>query len=103
VPLTYTDVSLTALNDCKHVHSEKPIGVNAAETRRVIDLAAAKGHRVGSAPDTFLGGGHQPARKLIDDGAIGAPAGGSVFFGYLGHERWHPAPGFYYLRGGARC
>jgi predicted dehydrogenase len=65
-----------------------------------VDLAAAKGLRVGSAPDTFLGGGHQTARKLIDDGAIGQVVGGSVFFGCPGHERWHPAPGFYYLRGG---
>jgi len=100
VPLAHTDVSLAALNAGKHVHSEKPIGVNVAEARKVIDLAAAKGLRVGSAPDTFLGGGHQTARKLIDDGAIGTPVGGSVFFGCPGHERWHPAPGFYYLRGG---
>ena len=100
VPLAHTDVSLAALNAGKHVHSEKPIGVNIAEARKVIDLAAAKGLRVGSAPDTFLGGSHQTARKLIDDGAIGAPVGGSVFFGCPGHERWHPAPGFYYLRGG---
>src|SRR4028119_1176459 len=100
VPLAHTDVSLAALNAGKHVHSEKPIGVNVAEARKVIDLAAAKGLRVGSAPDTFLGGGHQTARKLIDDGAIGTPVGVNVFFGCPGHERWHPAPGFYYLRGG---
>ena len=24
----------------------------------------------------------------------------SAFFMCPGHERWHPAPGFYYLRGG---
>ncbi len=100
VPLAHTDVSLAVLNAGKHVHSEKPIGVNMIEARKVIDLAAAKGLRVGCAPDTFLGGGHQTARKLIDDGAIGTPVGGSVFFGCPGHERWHPAPGFYYLRGG---
>jgi predicted dehydrogenase len=100
VPLAHTDVSLAALNAGKHVHSEKPIGINVAEARKVVDLAAAKGLRVGSAPDTFLGGGHQTARKLIDDGAIGQVVGGSVFFGCPGHERWHPAPGFYYLRGG---
>jgi predicted dehydrogenase len=100
VPLAHTDVSLAVLNAGKHVHSEKPIGVNMIEARKVIDLASAKGLRVGCAPDTFLGGGHQTARKLIDDGAIGTPVGGSVFFGCPGHERWHPAPGFYYLRGG---
>jgi predicted dehydrogenase len=65
-----------------------------------MDLAAEKNLRVGCAPDTFLGGGHQTARKLIDDGAIGTPVGGTAFFMCPGHERWHPAPGFYYLRGG---
>ncbi len=65
-----------------------------------MDLAAQKNLRVGCAPDTFLGGGHQTARKLIDDGAIGTPVAGSAFFMCPGHERWHPAPGFYYLRGG---
>src|SRR5229473_174349 len=100
VPLAHTDVSLAVLNAGKHVHSEKPLGVNVAEARKVMDLAAQKDFRVGCAPDTFLGGGHQTARKLIDDGAIGTPVAGSAFFMCPGHERWHPAPGFYYLRGG---
>ena len=100
VPLAHTDVSLAVLNAGKHVHSEKPLGVNVAEARKVIDLAARKNLRVGCAPDTFLGGGHQTARKLIDDGAIGTPVAGTAFFMNPGHERWHPAPGFYYLRGG---
>ena len=100
VPLAHTDVSLAVLNAGKHVHSEKPLGVSVAEARKVMDLAAAKGLRVGCAPDTFLGGGHQTARKPIDDGAIGRPVAGTAFFMCPGHERWHPAPGFYYLRGG---
>jgi predicted dehydrogenase len=100
VPLAHTDVSLAVLNAGKHVHSEKPLGVNMAEARKVMELAARKNLRVGCAPDTFLGGGHQTARKLIDDGAIGKPVAGTAFFMCPGHERWHPAPGFYYLRGG---
>ena len=100
VPLAHTDVSLAVLNAGKHVHSEKPLGVNVAEARKVMELAEKKGLRVGCAPDTFLGGGHQTARKLIDEGAIGTPVAGSAFFMCPGHERWHPAPGFYYLRGG---
>ena len=56
--------------------------------------------RVGSAPDTFLGGAHQTARQCIDEGLIGRPIGGTAFFMCPGHERWHPNPGFYYLGGG---
>ena len=43
---------------------------------------------------------HQTCRKLIDEGAIGRPIGGTAFFMCPGHERWHPNPGFYYLEGG---
>ena len=100
VPLAHTDVSLAVLNAGKHVHSEKPLGVNLVEAGKVMELAAQKNLRVGCAPDTFLGGGHQTVRKLIDDDAIGTPVAGSAFFMCPGHERWHPAPGFYYLRGG---
>ncbi|MFN8720355.1 MAG: Gfo/Idh/MocA family protein [Rhodospirillales bacterium] len=100
VPLAHTDVSLAVLRAGKHVHSEKPLGVDVADARKVMDLADERGLRVGCAPDTFLGGGHQTVRKLIDDGAIGTPVAGTAFFLCPGHERWHPAPGFYYLRGG---
>ncbi len=58
------------------------------------------GLRVGCAPDTFLGGGIQTCRKLIDDGAIGRPVSGLAFCMGHGHESWHPAPEFYYQKGG---
>ncbi len=34
VPLAHTDVSLAVLNAGKHVHSEKPLGVNLVEAAR---------------------------------------------------------------------
>ena len=100
VPGAHVEVGLKAIAAGKHVHSEKPLGITVAEAKRLIDAAAAKGLRVGSAPDTFLGGAHQTCRKMIDEGAIGQPIGGTAFFGTAGHERWHPSPTFYYLEGG---
>ena len=100
VPKAHVEVGLKAIAAGKHVHSEKPLGVTLAEARKLVDAAAAKSLRLGSAPDTFLGGSHQTARQCIDDGLIGRPVGGTAFFMCPGHERWHPNPGFYYLTGG---
>ena len=44
--------------------SEKPFVLSVDEGHALLDLAASKGLRVGSAPDTFLGGAHQQARAL---------------------------------------
>jgi predicted dehydrogenase len=100
VPKAHVEVGLQAIAAGKHVHSEKPLGIDVAEARRLIEAAAANGLRVGCAPDTFLGGAHQTARECLDEGLIGRPIGGTAFFMCPGHERWHPNPGFYYLGGG---
>ena len=100
VPKAHVEVGLRAIAAGKHVHSEKPLGVSVAEARKLVAAADAKGLRLGSAPDTFLGGSHQTARQCVDDGMIGRPVGGTAFFMCPGHERWHPNPGFYYLGGG---
>ena len=100
VPNAHVEVGLRAIAAGKHVHSEKPLGVAVAEARRLIEAARAKGVRLGCAPDTFLGGAHQTARRAVDEGLIGRPIGGAAFFMCPGHERWHPNPGFYYLKGG---
>jgi len=74
-----------------------------ADARKVMDLAAERGLRVGCAPDTFLGGGHQTVRKLIDDGAIGTPIAGTAFFMCPGHERWHPCRASTICAAAGRC
>jgi predicted dehydrogenase len=100
LPATHVEVGLQAIAAGKHVHSEKPLGLNVADARRLIDAAAHRGLRVGCAPDTFLGGGHQACRQLVDAGTIGRAVAGTAFFMCPGHERWHPAPAFYYAAGG---
>jgi predicted dehydrogenase len=99
IPQSHVPVSRAAIEAGKHVYSEKPLGLSREEAQTLLGAAAGKGLRVGSAPDTFLGGGHQTARKLVDEGAIGQPIGGAAFFMYGGPESWHPNPEFLYQRG----
>jgi len=100
IPQAHGPVMLRALEAGKSVYNEKPFTVTREEAQKAIALAKEKGLRVGSAPDTFLGGGHQTCRKLIDDGAIGTPIGAMAFMAGHGHESWHPSPEFYYKVGG---
>ncbi|WP_343315809.1 Gfo/Idh/MocA family oxidoreductase [Brucella sp. BE17] len=100
IPKAHVAVGLSALEAGKHVYSEKPLGINFAEGKALFDAAKAKKLRIGSAPDTFLGGSHQAARALIDECVLGAPVGGTATFMCPGHERWHPNPAFYYEVGG---
>jgi predicted dehydrogenase len=100
VPAVHAELNLAALVAGKHVYTEKPLAATLDEARSIIDLAETKGLRVGSAPDTFLGGRLQTCRKLIDDGRIGAIVGASAFVVSHGHEWHHPNPGFFYKPGG---
>lgn len=100
IPVAHAEVSLQIIEAGKHAYCEKPLAVNRADGARVVSAAQAAGLRIGCAPDTFLGGGGQTARKAIDDGLIGAPVAATAFWLSRGHERWHPNAGFYYLKGG---
>ena len=100
IPRAHVEVGLKAIAAGKHIYGEKPLGVSFADGKKLIAAASKKGVRVGSAPDTFLGGGHQTARAVIDSGKLGRIIGGSVWFGVPGHEYWHPDPAFYYDIGG---
>lgn len=100
IPAAHTEINQRALAAGKHVYTEKPFALSAANTHAVVADADRRGLRVGSAPDTFLGAGIQTARSLIDAGAIGKPVSALGFMMCPGHESWHPNPGFYYQPGG---
>ena len=100
IPKAHAEVALAAIHAGKHVHGEKPLGISRDEGTAIIQAADHAKVRIGSAPDTFLGGGIQTCRKLIDDGWIGKPIAVNAFMQCHGHESWHPAPEFYYERGG---
>jgi predicted dehydrogenase len=99
VPQAHASEALAALEAGKHVYNEKPLAIEREDARRMLDLAQVAGLRVGCAPDTFLGGGLQTCRKLIDDGAIGTPVAATAFMLSHGPEGWHPNPDFFYQRG----
>jgi predicted dehydrogenase len=100
IPAAHGPLMLKALEAGKSVYNEKPFTVTREEAQQALALAKQKGLRVGSAPDTFLGGGIQTCRKIIDDGWIGQPIGATAFMLCGGHESWHPSPEFYYKVGG---
>jgi len=99
-PQAHAEVCLAALEAGKHVYVEKPFAVTREDGLKIKELAASKGLLAGGAPDTFLGGGIQTCRKLIDDGWIGKPIAATAFMTNHGHESWHPDPEFYYKAGG---
>jgi predicted dehydrogenase len=99
IPAVHAEVSLQALNAGKHVYTEKPLSVNLEDAKKVLETADSKGLLVGCAPDTFMGGGFQTCRKLVDDGWLGKVVGGTAFMLGCGPERWHPNPAFFYEEG----
>jgi predicted dehydrogenase len=99
IPAAHAEVTLAAIAAGKHVQSEKPLAVSRSDGQKIVAAAKEKGVLVGCAPDTFLGGGLQTCRKVIDDGWIGQPVGATAFMMGSGPERWHPNPGFLYQVG----
>jgi predicted dehydrogenase len=100
IPAAHAEVAIGALAAGKHVWNEKPLALDRAGGRAVLDAAAAAGLRVGCAPDTFLGSGLQAARRLIADGAIGEPMTALAILQSPGPDAWHPNPAFLFQTGG---
>jgi len=99
VPVAHAEVSLAALEAGKQVYTEKPLAVRLEDGRRMLEVAAERDLRIGCAPDTFLGGGLQTCRKIIDEGIIGEPVAVAAFMLNHGPEDWHPNPDFFYQPG----
>ncbi|MEW6360243.1 MAG: Gfo/Idh/MocA family oxidoreductase [Planctomycetota bacterium] len=100
IPKVHSSIALAALKEGKHVYNEKPLAQTRDEAKKMLKLAKKNGLRIGCAPDTFLGGGIQTCRKVIDDGWIGRPLAASAFMLGHGPENWHLDPDFFYQPGG---
>ena len=88
-------VSKRALECGKHVYSEKPLCGTLEEAEELLKLAESKNLQIAAAPDTFLGGGPQTVRKLVDEGWIGKVFAGTAMFTSRGPETWPHAAAFY--------
>lgn len=99
IPEAHFPITRRILQAGKHAYSEKPFVLTLDQGVELRELAKSRGLAVGSAPDTFLGGAHQQARALIDEGKIGTiTAGGAAVLNH-GMEHWHPNPDFFFLPG----
>ena len=86
------EVTKRALEAGRHVYSEKPLALRTSEARELVDLAKARGLRLGCSPSTFLGEAQQTAAGLIRAGRLGPVRAiyAEVNWGRI--ETWHPAP-----------
>ena len=92
IPSAHYDVIKKTLNSGKHSYCEKPLSISFDEGRELVILAKEKKLYLGNAPDTFLGGGGQLSRKLIDENFIGQVKLGNFIYASPGLESWHPNP-----------
>lgn len=100
IPAAHYPITKAILESGKHAYSEKPLVLTIEEGLELRRIATAKGLKAGCAPDTFLGGAHQKARKAIDDGLVGTITSGTAHVMNFGMEHWHPNPDFFYQPGG---
>ncbi len=100
IPQAHFEISKLALEAGKHVYSEKPMSIKYDEAHELVNLARDKNLYIGNAPDTFLGGGGQVARKFVDDGDIGKVMTGNFIFAFPGVQEFHPNPESWFQSGG---
>jgi predicted dehydrogenase len=98
-PLAHHESGLRVLPAGKHLFTETPLAARFEQGRELVELARARGLRLGCAPDTFLGAGAQALRALLDAGTIGTVRHGTAHFMGHGPDDWHPNPAFFYREG----
>jgi predicted dehydrogenase len=99
IPAAHAEIASRAIAAGKSAYNEKPLATERADGMHLLKDARAKGVLVGAAPDTFLGGGLQTARKALDEGLIGDPIGVDGHLLSRGMEAWHPNPYFFFQPG----
>jgi predicted dehydrogenase len=99
-PKVHAAIVSQSLAAGKHVYTEKPLAASVVDAQQLVVQAKQTGLRLGCAPDTFLGSAYQTGRRLIDEGAIGAPLGAAATMLVGGPDGWHPNAEMFYRAGG---
>ncbi len=100
VPKAHFDISKKALKANKHVYCEKPMSIKFEDANQLLNLAKEKNLYLGNAPDTFLGGGGQLSKKIIDNKSIGDILTGNFIFAFPGVQDFHPNAESWFQEGG---
>ncbi len=92
----HPEVITKCLEAGKHVHSEKPLAMDSATAKALVDLAAARGLRLSCSPITYMGEAQQTAWKVIRAGELGTVRVVYCEVNWGRIEAWHPNPGPFY-------
>jgi predicted dehydrogenase len=90
------EITKRSLRAGRHVYSEKPLALTAAEARELVDLAVARNLRLGCSPSTFLGEAQQTAAGIVRSGRLGTVRAVYAEVNWGRIESWHPAPAPFY-------
>ena len=99
-PTSHYEIIKKTLDNGKHSYCEKPLAITYNQGKELIELAKSKKLYLGNAPDTFLGGGGQLTKKIIDSGEVGEIKLGNFTFAFPGVQSWHPNPEPWFVEGG---
>ena len=95
----YETIKKTLLSG-KHSYCEKPLSISFEQGKELVELSNSKKLYLGNAPDTFLGGGGQLTKEIIDRNEVGEIKLGNFAFAFPGVQSWHPNPEPWFLEGG---
>ena len=92
IPRAHYEVSRMALENGKHSYAEKPMAVNFEDGKKLLEISKSNKLYIGNAPDTFLGGGIQKSKELVEKNIIGNVKLGNAVFAFPGIQSYHPNP-----------
>ena len=92
IPKAHYQIAKQSLLNGKHVYSEKPMAINFKDGKDLLQIAKRRKLYIGNAPDTFLGGGIQKSKELVDKKIIGKIKLGNAIFAFPGVQSYHPNP-----------